>query len=361
MVKSIIAVITAVISLFSGMINSVFYPTVPQTESVKFAQNLGAGWNLGNTLDACRKGSPEKAGLESETFWGNPVTTREMIDFVKSAGFKTVRIPITWAQHIADEPDYKIDEAWLDRVNEIVDYVIDSGMYAIINVHHDDAFWLITDYGHEEKAEVILKKIWSQVSETFKAYDERLVFEVMNEPRVTGVEAEWSGTEEYRDVLNSLNSAALETIRSSGGNNADRFVMIPAYAASYTEENLSALELPDDEKVLVSVHFYYGTAHSSEFFDCAEKLTINDKSAVYKTFKRMHKHFLSEGYGVVIGEFGWTDRINLENLAVKAEFYVETAESFGIPCIVWDNGGDFRLLDRRNLQWEYPEYVEAIV
>lgn len=358
MIKSIVAVITAVISL---MVNSVFYPAASQTESVKFAQNLGAEWNLGNTLDACRKGSPEKAGLESETFWGNPVTTREMIDFVKSAGFKTVRIPITWAQHIGDAPDYKIDEAWLDRVNEIVDYVLDSGMYAIINVHHDDAFWLITDYEHEEKAEEILKKIWSQLSERFKAYDERLVFETMNEPRVTGVETEWNGTEEYRDVLNSLNSAALETVRSSGGNNAERFVMIPAYAASSTEENLSALELPDDERILVSVHFYYNAAHSSEFPDCAEKLTLNDKSAIYKTFKRMHKYFLSEGYETVIGEFGWTDRTNLENLAAKAEFYVETAGKFGIPCIVWDNGGDFRLLDRSNLRWEYPEYVEAIV
>lgn len=359
MIKSIIAVITAVISLLSGMINLIFYPTAPQTESVEFARNLGTGWNLGNTLDACRKGSTEKAGLESETFWGNPVTTKEMIDLVKAAGFKTVRIPITWAQHLND--DYTIDEAWLDRVNEIVDYVIAGGMYAIINIHHDDAFWLITDYEHEEKAEEVITEIWAQVSERFKDYDERLVFETMNEPRVTGVEAEWSGTEEYRDVVNRLNFAALETIRNSGGNNAERFVMLPTYAASSTEANLAALKLPDDKNILVSVHFYYGTAHSSEFSDCAEKLTFNDKSAIYKAFRLMHKYFISKGYGVVIGEFGWTDRANLENLSEKAEFYVDTAEKFSIPCIVWDNGGDFRLLDRSNLQWEYPEYVKAIV
>lgn len=362
MKKIIIVVAAAVVVIsISVMIGIAVFPNSPQTEAVKFAENLGTGWNLGNTLDACQKGSAEKAGLESETHWGNPVTTKEMIDFVKSAGFKTVRIPITWAQHLTGAPDYGINEEWLDRVNEIVDYVLESGMYAIINIHHDDAFWLITDYEHEEKAEDILKKIWEQVSERFKEYDERLVFEVMNEPRVTGVQTEWSGEAAYREVVNNLNSAALETIRSSGGNNAERFVMIPSYAASSAEDNLSALTLPEDEKVLVSVHYYYDTAHSSEFLDCEKKLTFDDKAAIHKTFKRLHKYFLSKGYGVVIGEFGWTDRVNLENLAEKAKFYVKTAEDFGIPCIVWDNGGDFRLLDRRTLQWEYPEYVEAIV
>lgn len=136
-------------------------------------------------------------------------------------------------------------------------------MHAIINVHHDDAFWLITDYEHEAEATQILTKIWSQLSERFKDYDERLVFETMNEPRVFEGENEWSGTDERREAVNLLNMAALETIRKSGGKNA--------------------------------------------------------------------------------------------------EFYVNMAEKFGIPCIVWDNGGDFRLIDRDNLRQEFLEYINAIV
>lgn len=363
MFKSIVAAVTALISLicscFSGAVDAVIYPDSPQTESVEFARNLGNGWNLGNTLDACAKGSEEKKGLESEIYWGNPYTTGEMIEYIKAAGFKSVRIPITWAQHL--DADGKIDEAWLDRVNEIVDWVIDSGMYAIINVHHDDAFWLITDKAHEESAKNMLVKIWAQVSERFRDYDERLIFETMNEPRVTGIDTEWSGTDEHRRVVNTLNFAALETIRSSGGNNKNRFVMIPSYAASSTQENIEALALPDDSRVMISLHFYYATAHSSEYPDCAEKLTIGDKREIYHTFRRIHKAFIAKGYGVVASEFGWTDRANLENLAEKAEFYVETANKFSIPCMVWNNGGDFRLLDRHSLQWEFPAYADAII
>lgn len=364
-VKKLIAVFAAVIIvagvILAVMSDAILFPSYEKTESIEFAQNLGAGWNLGNTFDACEKKSTEKAGLETETMWGNPETTKELIDLVKESGFNTVRIPVTWAQHLGDAPDYTIDEAWLDRVNEVVDWVLDSGMNVIINTHHDDAFWLITDYEHEEKAMEILTKIWAQLSERFKTYDERLVFETMNEPRVFEAEEEWSGTDERREVVNHLNMSALETIRNSGGNNADRFVMITTYAGSALEENMKALELPEDSKVLVSIHYYYGTAHNSEFPDAEKKWTLADKAEMYKTFRNMYKYFISEGYGVVEGECGWTDRENLGNLAENTRYYVELAGKFGIPCMVWDNGESFKLLDRNNLKQEYPEYIQAII
>lgn len=363
MIKSIVAVLTAVVSFivgcFSNITDTVFFPEAPQTESVEFAKNLGNGWNLGNTLDACEKGSSEKKGLESEIYWGNPYTTEEMIKTVKAAGFNTVRIPITWAQHMND--DYVIDEAWLNRVNQIVDWVLDYGMYAIINVHHDDAYWLITDKANEERATQILIKSWSQISEHFKDYDERLVFETMNEPRVVGSETEWYGTPEHYEVVNNLNAAALKAIRSSGGFNEKRFVMITTYAARHESEPVSALTLPDDSRVLVSVHYYYGTAHQSEFPDCEKELTLGDKISIYNIFRNFYKTFIKNGHGVVLGEFGWTDRTNLENLADKAEFFVNIANKFSIPCLVWDNGESFGLLDRATLTWKYPEYAKAII
>lgn len=358
--KSVIAVITAVISLISGyfsdVTNSILFPEAPRTESVEFAKNLGNGWNLGNTLEACEKGSPEKQGLESEIYWGNPYTTKELIEAVRNVGFGSVRIPVTWAQHM--DENYNIDPEWLDRVAQVVDWVLDCGMYAIINVQHDDAFWLITDKEHEEEATGILEKVWSQISERFKNYDEHLIFETMNEPRVTGCETEWSGIPEHFEVVNNLNDAALGVIRQSGGNNANRFVMIATYAARHEKEATSALRLPDDSHVLVSVHYYYGTAHRSEFLDCEKKLNIKDKISIYSIFRSFYNTFLKKGYGVVLGEYGWTDRTNLDNLYEKAEFFVSTANKFSIPCLVWDNGADFRLFDRKTNTVEFPGYAQ---
>lgn len=340
---------------------ALLFPEIPQTKSTEFAKKLGAGWNLGNTLEACEKGASEKMGLESEAYWGNPYTTKKTIEAVKNAGFKTVRIPITWAPHLGDAPDYKIDEEWLARVKQIVDWVLECDMYAVINVHHDDAFWLVTDKESEEKSIEILTKIWAQLAEEFKDYDERLIFDIMNEPRVVGAEEEWYGTDEYREVVNNLHKEAVETIRKSGGNNETRFLMLSTYAAKEHKDNVKALVLPDDEYLLVTIHFYYDTAHQSEFLDCEKKLSLKDKIEIYKTFRLMYDTFISKGIGVVNGEFGWTDRENKGNLREKAYFYVETASKFGIPCFVWDNGESFRLFNRETMYREYGFYIQAIV
>lgn len=364
MIKTIVAIITAISACIGGFFTDIgdyiLFPSYEMTESIAFAQSLGRGWNLGNTLEACEKHSTEKAGLESETMWGNPATTKELIEFVKECDFDSIRIPVTWAQHLGAAPDYTIDEAWLDRVNEVVDWALECNLKVIINVHHDDAFWLITDNEHKESSKDILVKIWSQLCKRFASYDENLVFETMNEPRVVNAPDEWQGNPETREVVNYLNFAALETIRNGGGNNAKRFVMIPTYACSGLDENIDALALPDDDRVIVSVHYYFGTAHQSEFADNEEIWSISEKYSLYKTFRRMYKRFIAEGYGVCKSEFGWTDRNNLENLAENTKFYVELCEKFGFSCLVWDNGSSFGIIDRNNLSLLYPSYAKAI-
>ena len=364
----VFAAIAIIMSLFSFVETSLIFPEYEITDSIAFAQSLGKGWNLGNTFDACEKQSTEKMGLESETMWGNPETTKELMAFIKECGFDSVRLPVTWSQHMSDGPDYTVDPLWLERVAEVVDFALDSGLKVILNTHHEDAFWLVTDYEHQEFSKEILCKLWLQICDRFKDYDENLVFETMNEPRVFGAESEWKGTEERRNVVNNLNFAALETIRNSGDNNAQRYVMIPTFAASGLDENIDALELPDDDRVIVSIHYYYMTAHQSEFKDAEKVWNLSEKIDLYKTFKRMSDRFMSKGYGVCKSEFGWTDRDNLGNLAKNTSFYVNLAEKFGIPVMVWDNGitdGDsiysFGIIDRRELKVVYPEYLEAIV
>ncbi len=364
MKKKVVAIVLAVVIILCvagvGVKAYLTFPEYEMTDSIRFAQSLGRGWNLGNTLEACEKHSTQKAGLETETMWGNPETTKELIAFVKECGFDSIRLPVTWAQHLGEAPDYTIDKAWLDRVNQVVDWALECDLKVIINVHHDDAFWLITDNANKEKTELILNKIWSQLCERFKDYDESLIFDLMNEPRVEGAEGEWQGTDEWRQVVNELNFSALETIRSSGGNNATRYVMIPTYAASGLVENIDALALPEDDRVIVSVHYYYGTAHQSEFPDAEKKWSISQKLELYKTFRRMHDAYIAKGYGVCKSEFGYTDRENMENLAYNTKFYVELAEKAGFSCLVWDNGESFGIIDRNNLTVLYPEYLEAI-
>ena len=362
----IAAILVVAIGVLCFNMESVLFPEYESTQSIEFAKSLGKGWNLGNTFDACDKQSSEKRGLESETMWGNPETTKELMAYLNECDFDSVRLPVTWSQHLDD--DYIIDYEWLERVAEVVDFALDSGLKVVLNTHHEDAFWLIADDEHKEISKEILCKVWSQICERFKDYDENLVFETMNEPRVFGGENEWYGSEETRQAVNYLNFAALETIRNSGGKNAERFVMIPTFAASGLDENIDALELPDDDKVIVSIHYYYMTAHQSEFEDNAQVWTLSQKKDLYMTFRRMATRFIAKGYGVCKSEFGWTDRVHLENLAENASFYVELAEKFGIPVMVWDNGitdvdeiYSFGLIDRRELKVIYPEYLEAIV
>jgi endoglucanase len=363
---SVVAVLIGAVSALSNV--DILFPKYEMTESVAFAQSIGKGWNLGNTFDACEKYSDKKAGLETETMWGNPETTKELIAYLKECGFDTLRLPVTWSQHMGNAPDYTVDKAWMDRVQQVIDYALECGLKVILNTHHEDAFWLITDEEHKAQSEEILCKLWTQICERFAAYDENLIFETMNEPRVTGTADEWQGNAESREIVNYLNFAALNTIRNSGGKNAERFVMMPTYAASGLDENIDAMRLPDDERVIVSVHYYFATAHQSEFYDAEKKWNILQKWSLYKTFRRMAETYLQKGYGVCKSEFGWTDRENMDNLVANTKFYVTLAEKFGFSMAVWDNGitdGDdiysFGIIDRNELKVVYPEYLDAIV
>ncbi|MBO4338499.1 MAG: glycoside hydrolase family 5 protein [Clostridia bacterium] len=351
----LISAVAAVCCICIVMSILFFYrPKLPETQSVQFAKGLGRGWNLGNTLEAWRIPEPE----DTETCWGNPKTTDELIKLVKELGFTSVRIPVTWFQHM--DEDYNIEPEWLDRVNEIVDYVLAEDMYAVINVQHDDQDWLVTSYENEERASEILSKIWAQLSERFADYDEKLIFDIMNEPRIVGSKNEWTGTPEERDVINRLNRTALDVIRNSGGNNKNRYVMITTCCASVLEDNCNALIVPDDEHIIVAIHYYYSTAHRSEYPDCEKRFNLSDYIEINKNFKRLYETFIEKGVGVCMAEFGWTDRENLNNLTHKAKWYVQCLSKYGMSCMVWDNGGDFRLIDRNNLTAEFPEYVSAV-
>ena len=353
--KKKVTIIVVTFIVFSLILsNLLLIPHPKQTESVAFAASLGPGWNLGNTLEAWARPEPDN----TETCWGNPITSKALIDYLKDCGFKTIRIPITWFQHLDEEG--QIEAEWLQRVAEVINYVLDNDMYAIINIQHDDQDWLITDKEHEEMVCEKISNLWAQIADYFKDYDHRLIFETMNEPRTVGAQWEWGGDDEGRRIVNELNALALSAIRNSGGKNTDRFVFITDYAASDLPENYEALEVPDDEHIIVALHYYPGTAHQSEFYDCEKSLGIKARIDIYSKMRSFYSRFAKKGIGVCISEFGWTDREHIDNLSQKASYLVKTAKHFGFCSFVWDNGESFGLIDRNKLKVLYPDYLEAI-
>lgn len=337
-------------------------------KSIELVKEFNNGWNLGNTLDAT---NPSLAGSRPEAFetaWGNPVTTPEMIKMVKDAGFNLVRIPVTWDKQIGDAPDYAINPAWMDRVQEVIDYAVDLDLFVIMNLHHED--WHFPSNENFEKAESIIIKVWEQIAKRFENYDERLIFEAMNEPRMKETEFEWTGgTTESRSVVNQLNKAFYETIRNADGNNPLRHLMLPTYAASAETHVLDDLIIPDDDRVIVSVHSYspYDFALNEAGVTTWSADNPSDTRDIDSLVERLEERYISKGIPVIIGEYGARNKDNLEDRVAWAHYYVKTMEAKGIPRVWWDNnlfvssGENFGLLNRRTLTWEYPEIVEAIM
>ena len=329
---------------------------------LEFTAGIKVGWCLGNTLD-----STGGTNLSSETSWGNPATTEEMILAVKDAGFNAVRIPTTWGKHM--DEDYNIDAEWMARVTEVVNYAYDAGMYVIPNMHHED--WNYPYEDNFEAASEIMTKAWTQIAENFSGYDERLIFEGMNEPRWVGTDEEWTGgNEEGRTVVNKLNQVFVDTVRATGGNNELRFLMVCPYGANSGEEAMAALVLPDDpaERLIVSVHAYIPYSFALQVGGSTNWLAerVNCTRDIDTLAEALDRLFISNGIAVIIGECGAMNKDNEEARAAWAEYYFSTFTELGIPCFLWDNGSfvggeTFGLLNRHTITWQYPDLMAAIM
>lgn len=329
---------------------------VGEMSSAEIVEDMKIGWNLGNTLECY----DIKSGGNAETAWGNPVTTKDMIDTVKAAGFNAVRIPVSWNDHMNAE--FLIDSPWIKRVQEIVDYAFDNDMYVIINVHHDDYTWLNPTYADQQEVTKKYTAIWKQVCNVFKDYDEHLLFEGLNEPRVIGGENEWtSGTAEERDVINQLLQTFVDTVRNSEGYNKTRHLIVTTHAASIDSEAVKGLEVPDDERIIVSVHYYSPWDFAGDESDKADWGSDADKKALDEGFDLLYNTFVKNDIPVIIGEFGAVGKNNDSVRADYYKYYIESAAKRNITCFVWDDGGKFKMLNRVSLQWYYPSIINNAV
>lgn len=355
-----------------------------------FCQQLGNGWNLGNTLDACNENSgPDNDGCSTESSWGMPLTTKAMIKAVKAKGFKTIRIPVSYHNHITSRKDYKIDSDWMSRVKTVVDWAIEEGFYVIINIHHDNlseavmkggtacGFCISKDKSLQTESLNYITSIWKQVCEVFKNYDEHLIFEVLNEPRAMGTSYEWSGSGssviEANKLICTYEQAALDVIRDSGEKNSSRYVMIPPYAAS--PWMMDGWKLPQDSaegKLVVSVHAY------TPYVFCMSDSTVSSftnghKGEISWLLANLSENFVKNGVNVVIGEMSASDKNNTEQRVNWAKHYCKEARTAGIPLVLWDNmvtvsnGGDIEsgechgYFNRKSLSWYFDEIIRAFV
>jgi len=341
-----------------------------RTKAFELLSNINVGWNLGNTMDARGVGN----SLSAETAWSNPKTSQEMIDCVADAGFNAIRIPVTWAEHMGPGPDYIVDEAWMKRVKEIVDYAVKNDMYIMLNTHHEEHDWLIVKEENQEALCEQLSALWKQIAEEFKDYDEKVIFEGMNEPRCLGSEKEWSGgTPEERAVVNALNKTFVDTVRSTGGNNENRLLVICTYGNNPGNKALTELEIPDDNNIAVAIHMY--TPYEFTYYpDNGNGIDVRDgsmKAGIVNTVKQLDQYFIQKGIPVVITEFGAQNKGNRTEIIKWVKDYLATMDRYGIKCFWWDNGlypddgkygnENFALFCREELRWYEPEIVEAIV
>jgi aryl-phospho-beta-D-glucosidase BglC (GH1 family) len=356
-------------------------PAAPAAKRLEFThtsaqlfQELRLGWNLGNSLDV----------PEGETAWGNPRVTPELLSAVAKAGFRLVRVPITWARHAGSGPDYAIDPAWFARVDEVIGYARDVGLHVVINLHHDgaDGFkgvqWLSlkdasgnTTDENNALVKAHFAAMWGQIARHFSSRGEELIFESMNEVH------DGYGNPDPRHLafINELNQQFVDVVRASGGDNARRHLVVPGYNTNI-DATLKAFKLPNDPtpgRLILSVHYYdpylFALQAQTHTWGAASpgRDSWGQEDFVLKQFDRLKVTFVDQGVPVLLGEYGATYQ---EGYGDYRRYYVEyvtkAAVDRGILPVFWDNGAHgsggekFGLFDRGTNAVLYPDLMDAI-
>lgn len=337
--------------------------------SQQLVEDMTFGWNLGNTLDVCqadRDGDGKinehvEAGEKvDETLWGNPKATKELFTSLKKNGVNAVRIPVTWRDHM--DSNGNIDRAWMDRVQQVVDYAYSQGMYVIINVHHDGGgdpkfgAWIIEE--SQKDYNTFLKKyknIWKQIAERFKNYSDYLIFESMNE---VGFDTLYNKNKaDAYNLINKINQDFVDIIRATGGNNAKRHLLIAGYYTDIERTCDSLYKMPDDKagRCILSVHYYTPW----DFCTCDRKHTWGTNSEVRQMetlIGKMKKNFVDKGIPVIIGEYAASGS-DLSSCIFFIEKLNKLCSDYGIATFIWDSGSQ---VNRKTYKWRTPQYLEAL-
>lgn len=335
------------------------------SNAVQLASKFRLGWNLGNTLEA----------IGGETAWGNPLTTKALIDKVKQSGFNAVRIPCSWDQY-ADQSTAKIQDSWLDRVKQVVQYCIDDSLYVILNIHWDGG-WLDANINTRSQSSVNAKQkaFWEQIATKMRDFDEHLLFAGANEPPAEDAT--------QMSILLSYHQTFINAVRSTGGKNTYRTLVVQGPSTDIDKTTTLMNTLPTDptpNRMMAEVHYYgpwqfcgltadatWGTMfyywgqgyHSTA--DPSRNATWGEEDYVRAEFQKMKTKFVNTGIPVVLGEYGAIRRTTLTgealtlHLASRAywdKYITQQAKAYGLLPFYWDEGSlgnnGFGIMNRQN-------------
>jgi endoglucanase len=348
------------------------------SNAVQLAAKMKVGWNLGNTLEA----------IGGETAWGNPLTTKALIDQVKQSGFNAVRIPCSWNQY-ADATTAKIQDQWLDRVKQVVQYCVDDSLYVILNIHWDGG-WLDDNITTQAQASVNAKQkaFWEQIATKLRNFDEHVLFASANEPPVNDAT--------QMSILLSYHQTFINAVRSTGGKNTYRVLVVQGPSTDIDKTTTLMNTLPSDptgNRMMAEVHFYgpwqfcgltadasWGTMfyywgqgyHSTT--DPSRNATWGEEDYVMAEFQKMKTKFVNAGIPVVLGEYGAIRRTTLTgdaltlHLAARAywdKYITQQAKAYGLLPFYWDEGSldnnGFGIMNRQNNTVGDQQALDALV
>ena len=360
-----------------------------QLNAAQIVSDMGAGWNLGNQMEANSNGVP------NETAWGQPVITQALVDKVKAAGFKTIRIPVSYLNKIGPGPNYTIDAAWLNRIQQVVNYAYNRGLHVLINMHGDgyksiNGAWLICDAGNQAAIKDKYQKVWQQVATKFQSYNDHLIFESMNE----NFDGQYGRpTQPCYSNINAYNQIFVDTVRRTGGNNASRWLLVPGWNTNidYTTGNYGFV-LPTDryrspsipgneQRLMISVHYYdpwdFAGEESTKITQWgrgstnpAKKSTWGQEDFLDAQMKKVYDKFVTKGYPAVVGEYGAVDKAfaDSSNPRYRADYVravAATAKKYGAAPVYWDNGYNgqygFGLFNRASVTVTQQGMINAIL
>ncbi|MEV0531065.1 cellulase family glycosylhydrolase [Kitasatospora sp. NPDC050463] len=316
---------------------------VPNNAMDAVAQ-MQPSWNLGNTLDA----------IPNEDSWGNGQTTKATFDAISAAGFRSVRIPVTWADHQSTTAPYAVDATYMTRVKQLVDWALADGLYVVLNVHHDSWKWVEKIPTDHDNVMARFDSTWKQIATTFRDEPRSLVFEGINEPSVAGV-TDAQKLQYLRELQTSFHSV----VRASGGANANRLLSLTTPGGSptsaYMADLYSTITSLNDSQLIAQVHYYSWfpfsvNAAGGTLYDAAARQNLDD------TFADIHKTFVAKNIPVYLGEYGllaWPDHFHPSRIergeALKYYEHLNyTARVTGVTTALWD---PFAYLNRDTLKW----------
>lgn len=349
--------------------------------SLAFSRLLGIGWNLGNALEAV----DTTTNTRDETIWGNPRVNRQLLQAVADAGFKTVRLPVAWSE-FSDPANFVIAESRMARVEQVVNDILDTGMYVMLNMHWDGG-WMQPTEAQRDPVNGRLAIMWRQIANHFRDYDDRLLFAGTNEVMVEGDYG--TPSPEYYRVQNSFNQTFVDAVRATGGRNAYRYLVIQGFNTNI-DHTVNFATLPADRvdnRLLMEVHFYdpyeFALTEDTRYWQWGKIATDNtlkaawpaetagsDEAFVDSKMKLMEAKYIRNGIGVILGEYGAVRKNTVDPKGVYRTYWVEyvtrSAIAHGLVPVYWDNGYpnddySFGLFDRHSGAQVHTAIIDAII